>query len=145
MAVPSPPDLRFADGCAEDVRETHISWVFLADRDAFRARLGEGANVLFAECRAPAAVLLARARDRARDAARVSDAGPDVVRLQLVDVESLDEVDARDHVLLRSDRPVAAILAELADAVDRRAVETVVLPARIRDNPAVAETDIGRS
>jgi predicted kinase len=116
-----------------------------ADRDAFRARLGEGANVLFAECRAPAAVLLARARARARGVSRVSDAGPDVVRRQLLDAEPLDEVDPRDHVLLRSDRPVAAIVAELADALDRRAVESVVLRARIRDNPAVAEPVIGRS
>jgi predicted kinase len=104
-----------------------------ADRDAFRAELGVSANVLFAECRAPSAVLLARARD----AHTVSDAGPDVVRRQLLDAEPLDEVDGRDHVLLRSDRPVAAILAELADALDRRAAESVVLRRRIRDIPGV--------
>jgi uncharacterized protein len=116
-----------------------------ADRDAFRAELGEGANVLFAECRVPSVLLLTRARERAREAGGVSDAGPDVVRLQLLDAEPLDEVDAREHVLLRSDRPVAAILAELTDALDRRAVESVVLQARIRNNPAVAEAVMGRS
>jgi aminoglycoside phosphotransferase family enzyme len=38
MAVPSPPDLRFADGCAEDVRETHISWVFLTAERAYKVK-----------------------------------------------------------------------------------------------------------
>jgi len=116
-----------------------------ADRDAFRTALGDGANVLFAECRAPASVLEARASARTGEAGRVSDAGPAVVRRQRLDAEPLDEIAPRDHVLLRSDRPVAGILADLADALDRRAAESVVLRRRIRDLPAVALVPNGRS
>jgi aminoglycoside phosphotransferase family enzyme len=275
MAVPSPPDLRFADGCEEDVRETHISWVFLAGRraykvkkpvvlpfldygtparrrimcraevalnrrlapdvyigvrslvpagggrlrlggeddptavdyavemrryaeaDTLRARLAAGtagpaelaavgerlaafhaaaeprlrpdgaeavkralddnfatlrtlvtapehrASVTQAERSAGALLTAAWGELNARAAAgRVRDGYGD---LRLEHVLLGEGVDARDHLLLRSDRPVAAILAQLADALDRRAVESVVLRARIRDNPAVAEPVIGRS
>jgi aminoglycoside phosphotransferase family enzyme/predicted kinase len=116
-----------------------------ADRDAFRAALGGGVNVLFGECRAPDAVLEARAIARDGDPGRVSDAGPDIVRRQRLDAEPLDEIEARDHVLLRSDRPVAEILAELADALDRRAAGSVVRHAKIRDIPAVAGAPDGPS
>ena len=64
-----------------------------ADRDAFRAGLGDcGAPVLFARCRAPASVLLARARLRQSEAGRVSDAGPEVVERQIASFEPLEEV-----------------------------------------------------
>jgi hypothetical protein len=116
-----------------------------ADRDAFRAAIGDRATVLFAECRAPAAVLEARAAARERAGGGVSDAGVEILRRQQRDAEPLDEIDPRDHVLLRSDRPIAAILAELADALDRRAVESVVLRREIRDLPPVAGARKGRS
>jgi aminoglycoside phosphotransferase family enzyme len=77
MALPSPPDLRFADGCAEDVLETHISWVFLAGERAYKLT-----------------------------------------------------------------KPV---VLPFLDSGTAARVESVVLRARIRDNPAVAETVIGRS
>jgi aminoglycoside phosphotransferase family enzyme/predicted kinase len=116
-----------------------------ADRDAFRAALGGEANVVFAECRAPNAVLASRVRARARAPARVSDADASVVRQQQLDAEPLDDVAARDHVQLRSDRPVAHIVAELADALDRRTIEAVVLRSTIRDICAVGSPAVRRS
>ena len=74
---------------------------------------------------------------RARDRGRVSDAGVEIVRRQLVEAEPLDEIPARDHVILRSDRPVEAILAEIADAVDARAATNVVSPRRSRSRCGV--------
>jgi uncharacterized protein len=92
-----------------------------ADRDAFRAAAGPGTPVVFVECRAPAAVLEARAAERARSPERVSDAGPAVVRAHLREAEPFDEIDPGAHVLVRSDRPPAAIVDAIADAIDARA------------------------
>jgi aminoglycoside phosphotransferase family enzyme/predicted kinase len=88
------------------------------DRDAFRAALGDAAPVLFVECRAPADVLLGRARARSGG---VSDAGVDVVRAQLRDADPLDEIEPEAHVMVRSDRSVDAVVGAIADAVDARA------------------------
>jgi hypothetical protein len=94
-----------------------------ADRDAFRSRLPADTPLLVVECRAPADVLLARARVRASQANGVSDAGPAVVRDQLRRSDPLDEVDARDHVLLRADQPVGQLVAAIADGLDRRLID----------------------
>jgi uncharacterized protein len=94
-----------------------------ADRDAFRSRLPAGTPLLVVECRAPADVLLARAGARAREGNGASDAGPDVVRDQLRRSDPLDEVDARDHVLLRADLPVGQLVAAIADGLDLRLID----------------------
>jgi predicted kinase len=65
-------------------------------------------------------VLEERERARADDPERVSDAGLDVLRAQLKSHEPLDEIDPRDHLPLRSDRPSDELIATIADALDRR-------------------------
>jgi uncharacterized protein len=90
------------------------------DRDAFREQLGASTPLLAVECRVPAAVLLARACARLRDAERISDAGPDVVRVQLQSSGRLDELGGRDHLLVRADRTSEALVGAIGDALDRR-------------------------
>jgi len=92
-----------------------------ADRAAFLAGLGglPAASVVI-ECRAPLSVRLERARRRLGDAAAVSDADADVVRLQADDGGLADDVPADRHVVLRTDRPPAEALDDLAALLDAR-------------------------
>jgi len=92
-----------------------------ADRSAFFARRGGDTPLVLVECRAPASVLLARADARTHAASRVSDADAAVVAGQLLAFEPVDELAAADHVLLRSDRPVADLVSEVGEALARRA------------------------
>lgn len=91
-----------------------------ADRDAFRTQLGVGIPLLVVECIAPATVLEERARARSAHPDGASDAGPDVVRRQFLTREPLDEIDARDHLPVRSDRPSGELLDVIGDALDRK-------------------------
>ena len=91
-----------------------------ADRSAFLARRGGDTPLVLVECRAPASVLLARAEARAHAPSRVSDADAAVVAGQLLAFEPVDELAATDHVLLRSDRPVADLVSEVGEALARR-------------------------
>jgi uncharacterized protein len=109
-----------------------------ADRDAFRRGLGDGMPVLFVECRAPATVLESRARARDTDPDRISDAGLQIVRRQLASTEPLDEVPPADHVIVRSDRPVATIVDAIGGAIDARTANTTVVSrTRTRASRAV--------
>ena len=92
-----------------------------ADRAAFLEGLGglPAASVVV-ECRAPLSVRLERARRRMGDAAAVSDADADVVRLQADDGGLADDVPAGRHVVLRTDRPAAEALDDLAALLDAR-------------------------
>jgi aminoglycoside phosphotransferase family enzyme/predicted kinase len=83
---------------------------------------GSGARVLFCECRAPEAVLEERALARVRAPERASDATWDVIRRQIEAFEPLDEVAARDHFVVRTDRPQAETVDEI-DAFASRAIE----------------------
>ena len=87
-----------------------------ADREAFRAGLGSGARVLWVQLVVPAAELERRATARVLDPARVSDAGIEVVRMQLGSAEPLDEVPGADHVMVRADRSADGIVDAIADA-----------------------------
>jgi len=87
-----------------------------ADREAFRAGLGSGARVLWVQLVVPAAELERRATARVGDPARVSDAGVEVVRMQLGSAEPLDEVPGADHVMVRADRSADGIVDAIADA-----------------------------
>ncbi len=91
-----------------------------ADRDALARGLGGVAPAVFVECRAPAAVLAARAAARERAAARVSDASLPVVVRESVVWEPLEETPAAAHVTVRSDRPVEAVVADLVALLDLR-------------------------
>ena len=79
------------------------------------------------ECRAPVSVRLERARRRAGDAAAVSDADADVVRLQADDGGVGDDVPADRHVVLRMDRPAAEALDDLAALLDARLARAIPL------------------
>jgi aminoglycoside phosphotransferase family enzyme/predicted kinase len=90
-------------------------------RGAFFAGFGEGLpRPLFVECRAPADVVVARARRREADPRRVSDASPEIAARQLAEFEPLDEVDPEQHVLTRTDRDVHAVVDAVEAALDAR-------------------------
>jgi aminoglycoside phosphotransferase family enzyme/predicted kinase len=90
------------------------------ERAAFTDALGAGAPALFIECHAPAAVLLDRARRRERDPRRLSDATAAIVEQELDRFEALDEIAPAAHLLLRSDRPLSALLVDVSGAIDLR-------------------------
>jgi uncharacterized protein len=92
-----------------------------ADRAAFAAELGGPPDAaLLVECRAPARVRLERARRRSGEAGAVSDADAEVVRMQNEDAGLLDELPPARHVMVRTDRPPADVLDELAALIDAR-------------------------
>ena len=91
------------------------------DRDAFHAGLPPGhAPVVFIECRVPRSVIEARASARLGRPDRTSDATPAIALQHLREFEPLDEIAPEAHILVRADRDVAAIAAEVADALDGR-------------------------
>jgi uncharacterized protein len=89
-----------------------------ADREAFAATFGDAAPRVVIECRAPDAVLEARARGRQRRPT-ASDATPAVARRERARWEPLDEVPPDDHFAVRTDRPVPRIAADVAALLDR--------------------------
>jgi uncharacterized protein len=92
----------------------------LADREAFVAAFGAPATALFVECRAPLAVLAQRARNRARDPERISDADVSVALREERSWEPLDEVPGEAHLTLRTDRPVERIVEDFMALLDPR-------------------------
>lgn len=89
-------------------------------RAAFRDGLGRAADgVLYAECRAPRAVIGSRARARESDQLRESDATAAVAERLDGRFAPLDEVPAARHRVLRTDRSVGEIVADLTTWVDR--------------------------
>lgn len=90
-----------------------------ADRDAFRAGLGDCRSpVLFAHCRAPTSLLLARARLRQSEADRVSDAGPEVVERQVASFEPFDEVPEGLRTEVPTDRGRELQLLDVEQLLD---------------------------
>jgi len=86
----------------------------------FTGELGARRRVLFIECQAPAPVLARRAARREHARNRVSDAGLAVVHREQSAWEPLDEVPATAHLIVRTDRPVEQITADLLALIDRR-------------------------
>lgn len=78
-----------------------------------------GLRVLFCECRAPEAVLKERAAMRERMPERGSDATWDIVTSQIESFEPLDEVPARDQLVIRTDRPIGETLDDVEAFVSR--------------------------
>jgi aminoglycoside phosphotransferase family enzyme/predicted kinase len=98
-----------------------------AERMAFAAALGpQRPRVVYARCVAPASVVDARARTRARDPRRESDATEEVVRAQLGAWDPLDEVEAGDEITVRTDRPPALALDDLEALLDARLARTPI-------------------
>lgn len=92
----------------------------LADRDAFAGTFRGAAPLLFVQCVAPMAVRARRAVEREHEPEHVSDATLAVVLREQAGWEPLDEVPADDHLLVRTDRPVDAVLAHLTAMLDQR-------------------------
>lgn len=90
------------------------------DRAAFAGAFGSAAPLVFVQCVAPAGVLLERARARELEPGHVSDATAAVVAREWTSWDPLDEVPAGRHLILRSDRPLTALLSELIGLLDGR-------------------------
>jgi aminoglycoside phosphotransferase family enzyme/predicted kinase len=118
-------ELERAGGVLVDATFRHA-----ADRAAFRTGLGDLRADTVVECRAPLPVRLERARRRLGDPTAVSDADPDVVSLQAEDGELGDGVPADRHLVVRTDRPAAQALDDLAALLDARLTRTAGHRAR---------------
>jgi predicted kinase len=121
-----------------------------SDRDAFAEGFGDAAPLLFVECSAPMSVLAERAAQRDREPGRVSDASLSVVMRERSAWEPLDELPPEAHLTLRSDRPLAAQLADLLALLDRRIgqLATRQSPERhrsVQGTRAIALTAPGRN
>jgi uncharacterized protein len=91
-----------------------------ADRDALRAGLGECPGpLLFARCEASDATLLGRARSRAQQPGRVSDADVEVVERQLGSFEPLDEAASAQVAAIDSERPIGEQVRGVEALLDR--------------------------
>jgi len=93
------------------------------DRGAFEAGFASGSPRTFVQCLAPADVLRQRATARDQEPSRISDATLHVVERERIVWQPLDEIPATDHILVRTDRPLAAILSEVAVLLDERLVQ----------------------
>lgn len=93
-----------------------------ASRDAFGQAFAGVAPLLFVECQAPADTLAQRAAAREHRPDRVSDASLQVVVRESSTWEPLQEVAPEAHLVLRSDRPVQAQIADLMALLDQRVV-----------------------
>ena len=89
------------------------------DRRALLAADPAGPD-LWIECRAPAEVIRARASARLENPERVSDAGPAEALRQAARTPTLAGVPAERWCAVRTDRPIAAILDEVAAIADAR-------------------------
>jgi len=87
------------------------------DRAAFTVALDDAAPVLYAECRVPLPVLLARAAARDCQPGQASDATAAVVAAEYDRWQPLDEVTGGHRIALSTDRPLAMSLADLAALV----------------------------
>lgn len=90
-------------------------------RDAFAAAFGETHPTIFCECRAPLDVLRRRARARLADPHRASGAGPSSAARLAERFEPLEaDIAPQHHLVLRSDRPVAELAADIVAMLDSR-------------------------
>lgn len=89
------------------------------DRATVLAELPDGIAPVVIECRAPGAVLQARAQSREHDAGRISDAGPEIAERLHRDFEPIEDDIAPDrHFMVRTDRPETEVLEALVAVLD---------------------------
>jgi predicted kinase len=86
------------------------------DRAAFARAFAGASDLIWIECRAPAAVIRARAQTRVKQPA-VSDAGSSVAVQQVTEWEALE---APAHLVVRTDTDAAAVAARVRDGLDAR-------------------------
>lgn len=92
-----------------------------SERAAFREGLGAvGVPTLAVHCIASASVLLRRAADRERDPARVSDAGPEIVRRQLADWEEFEQLEHVRPMELCTELEPGDLAALIEHFIDQR-------------------------
>jgi predicted kinase len=91
-----------------------------ADRAAFLDALGPAGAPVLVECIAPAHVLAARARTRALDPDRFSDADQALVERERRSWQPPDEIAPARHFVIRTDRPVDQTLAAVEAMLDHR-------------------------
>jgi uncharacterized protein len=91
-------------------------------RGAFVAAYGrhDVLSVIYVQCVAPPATILERARRRDQDGASISDADAGITAAMLADFDPLNEVPAACHLLVRTDRPIGSVLADLTALIDAR-------------------------
>jgi uncharacterized protein len=94
-----------------------------ADRRVFATAFAAAAPVLFIECQAPTAVLAERARRRAHEPERVSDADVAITLRERQSWEPLEEVHSAAHVTVRTDRDIEKIVGDALALLDRRLPE----------------------
>lgn len=109
-------------------------------RAAFTEAFGGRGRVVFVECLAPAHVVAERARARELDPGRVSDATAEIAAREGRRWEPLDEIDPGSRVALRTDRDVAAVITELAEALEQYLPEPDMEPGSSRSRADPAET-----
>lgn len=90
------------------------------DRDAFAAGLPARTSVCFVQCVCPEAVLRSRADARDRDPRRISDADAGIVQALSRSFAPLDEIAARSHLPIRTDRDPQAATDDLLALLDQR-------------------------
>ncbi len=90
------------------------------DRQAFASAFAAAAPVVFIECRVPSEVLRDRALQRDRTGRGASDATVDVVMSEQSSWEPLDEAPPRAHLIVRTDRRVEEIVADVVAELDER-------------------------
>jgi hypothetical protein len=91
---------------------------FARDRRSFA--VAPRAPRLFVECRAPTDVLVQRARRRAEDSARSSDADLEQVELQQREFEALSELPLEERAAVRTTGPLEHLVDEIETRVDQR-------------------------
>ena len=91
-----------------------------ADREAFTRGWADAGPLIFAQCMAPADVLRRRAAARDADPSEISDATLEVVERERDRFESLTEVPASRHLVLRTDRETDAVVGDLLALLDLR-------------------------
>jgi aminoglycoside phosphotransferase family enzyme/predicted kinase len=91
-----------------------------AERTSFTAALGDRPSIVFVQCWVPPEVARQRARKREHSAERVSDASERIVVAQGPAPSLSDDVPPEAHILLRTDRDLAAIEADLDALLDAR-------------------------
>ncbi|MGZ8562242.1 MAG: bifunctional aminoglycoside phosphotransferase/ATP-binding protein [Candidatus Limnocylindria bacterium] len=97
----------------------------LADRQAFVAAYGEDRTPpLFVECRAPLRTVTGRAQARWwSEEPTVSDADPSLVTRQRAEFAPLDEVRAKEHLTVRTDRDITEVVDDITAFLDVRMAE----------------------
>lgn len=100
-----------------------------SDRDAFSSGFGDrDERPTFIQCIVPAHVAADRARSRERSGAGVSDATAEMARRQRHEWEPLDEVPARSHLLMRTDRSLSGTVDHVESALDSLLVQAPQSP-----------------